>query len=135
MDLTGTGNGQHNLVIGNSGNNHLNGAWGNDTLIGGAGDDTLVGGPGYDQFVVADGSDRDEILNFKMGIDKIKIAGLDFDGPDAATKKAAFLSEHGSLQNKDLFIDLGDGDSVYLPDIVPEEEADPRVSDFSSVLF
>jgi Ca2+-binding RTX toxin-like protein len=50
--ITGTGNGQANLLTGNEGKNTLAGEGGNDTLDGGAGNDTLKGGQGNDVYVV-----------------------------------------------------------------------------------
>jgi Ca2+-binding RTX toxin-like protein len=47
-DVTGTGNGLDNLLVGNAGANLLSGAAGNDTLNGGDGDDMLVGDAGVD---------------------------------------------------------------------------------------
>jgi Ca2+-binding RTX toxin-like protein len=51
-NINGTGNSEHNLIVGNTGNNSLSGANGNDTLDGGGGQDTLVGGAGDDTFIV-----------------------------------------------------------------------------------
>jgi len=42
VGLTGTGNGQDNVLTGNTGANTLDGGAGNDTLIGGTGNDTYV---------------------------------------------------------------------------------------------
>ena len=70
--LSGTGNGQNNIIYGNSGNNllsggagndSLNGGAGNDTLDGGQGNDTLVGGLGNDTYLLGVGSGRDTIDN------------------------------------------------------------------------
>ncbi|PZW49086.1 Calx-beta domain-containing protein [Humitalea rosea] len=47
-DISATGNGLANLLIGNAGNNLLGGLGGNDTLLGAAGNDTLNGGDGFD---------------------------------------------------------------------------------------
>jgi Ca2+-binding RTX toxin-like protein len=51
-DLSGTGNGLDNMLVGNTGNNVLDSQAGNDTLMGGGGSDTLIGGTGNDLFVV-----------------------------------------------------------------------------------
>ncbi|MBB5696538.1 calcium-binding protein, partial [Muricoccus pecuniae] len=51
-NLSGTGNGQANLITGNAGNNRLEGGLGSDTLLGGLGRDTLVGGLGDDTYFV-----------------------------------------------------------------------------------
>jgi Ca2+-binding RTX toxin-like protein len=54
--LSGTGNGDNNIITGTSGNNTLTGLGGNDTLNGTTGTDTLVGGLGDDTFTT-DGGD------------------------------------------------------------------------------
>jgi Ca2+-binding RTX toxin-like protein len=50
--ITGTGNGQANLLTGNEGKNVLAGEGGNDTLDGGTANDTLKGGAGNDVYLV-----------------------------------------------------------------------------------
>ena len=55
--LSGTGNGQDNVVTGNGGANLLSGVAGNDTLIGGGGNDTLSGGAGKDFLTGGTGND------------------------------------------------------------------------------
>lgn len=55
--LSGTGNGQNNVIIGSSGNDTLAGVLGNDTLDGGEGQDSMLGGSGDDVFLVDDRSD------------------------------------------------------------------------------
>ncbi len=50
--ISGTGNGDANVLIGNSANNVLTGLGGNDTLNGGSGSDSMVGGLGDDTYVV-----------------------------------------------------------------------------------
>jgi Ca2+-binding RTX toxin-like protein len=50
--LSGTGNGDANVLTGNSGANVLTGLGGNDTLSGGTGNDTMIGGLGDDTYVV-----------------------------------------------------------------------------------
>ncbi len=92
-NTTATGNGSDNLLVGNSGSNVVSGLGGNDNLhglggddfiIGGAGRDTFHGGAGADTLVFNDysdsgvtGLDRDVIMNFEVGIDKIDLSGLD----------------------------------------------------------
>lgn len=55
--ISGTGNGDANVINGNSGNNVLTGLGGNDTLNGGSGSDTMIGGQGDDIYVVDRTSD------------------------------------------------------------------------------
>lgn len=91
--ITGTGNTLANVITGNSGNNTLtglagndtlNGAGGTDTIVGGAGKDTLTGGAGVDTFDFnalsesgVGAANRDLILDFLQGTDKIDLATID----------------------------------------------------------
>jgi Ca2+-binding RTX toxin-like protein len=65
-NLSGTGNGQDNNLIGNVANNILQGLDGNDTLSGGDGNDRLFGGDGNDTLGGSVGSD---LLNGGAGND------------------------------------------------------------------
>jgi Ca2+-binding RTX toxin-like protein len=64
--ITGTGNGEANVITGNSGVNTLAGLDGNDTLAGGLGNDTLQGGSGSDRLTGGNGNDT---LNGGAGAD------------------------------------------------------------------
>jgi RHS repeat-associated protein len=93
-NITGTGNGLDNLIVGNSGNNLLKGLGGNDTLDGGAGNDTLIGGAGNDLLTGGEGADNflfgsgavfntsafgvDTITDFTQGSDKIALSKTSF---------------------------------------------------------
>ncbi|MBF2029520.1 MAG: alkaline phosphatase [Oscillatoriales cyanobacterium C42_A2020_001] len=66
------------LLVGLAGEDSLVGGLGNDTLIGGPGYNVLTGGDGTDQFVIS-ADNRDWIVDFKIGEDKIRLAGLTFD--------------------------------------------------------
>src|SRR5215813_11157019 len=57
-NLTGTGNGLPNHLVGNAGDNLLDGGSANDRIEGGAGNDTIIGGAGCDILVGGDGNDR-----------------------------------------------------------------------------
>jgi Ca2+-binding RTX toxin-like protein len=70
-NISGTGNGNANIITGNSGNNLLNGSTGNDSLIGGSGNDTLVGGSGNDTLTGSNGADRFTFNSPTEGIDRI----------------------------------------------------------------
>ncbi|MBR4152366.1 MAG: hypothetical protein IKT98_05350 [Selenomonadaceae bacterium] len=57
---------QHNLSItGNGKANVILGGYGDDTIYGGKGNDTLQGGSGFDVFVYANGDEKDLILDYK----------------------------------------------------------------------
>ncbi|OYU33411.1 hypothetical protein [Novosphingobium sp. PASSN1] len=55
--ISGTGNGDANVLTGNSGANTLTGLGGNDTLNGGTGADAMIGGLGDDSYVVDNAGD------------------------------------------------------------------------------
>lgn len=98
---TGTGNDQvwggdgRDTVLGGRGNDYLRGEKGNDAIQGGEGNDTLVGGLGSDTLNGDVGQDvfiyyspaesprllaeRDRIVNFQSGVDKINIFSMDAD--------------------------------------------------------
>jgi Ca2+-binding RTX toxin-like protein len=90
--INGTGNADHNVILGNTakntldggqGDDRLDGGAGNDILLGGDGDDQLIGGNGVDVLTGGDGADHflfdkllgrtniDTITDFESGIDKI----------------------------------------------------------------
>lgn len=91
--ISGTGNGMANTIVGNgaantlsglAGNDGLRGGGGNDVIVGGAGADTLTGNAGNDRFdfnkVAESGlsnSNRDVILDFTRGQDKIDLSTID----------------------------------------------------------
>jgi Ca2+-binding RTX toxin-like protein len=75
-DLSITGNGKANLILGGEEN---------DTIIGGKSNDTLQGGTGADVFVYANGDGNDIILDYAEE-DKIKIKS----GTIKSVKKSGF---------------------------------------------
>ena len=60
----------------------LDGGTGDDTLNGGAGNDTLIGGDGADVFVFNDFTlgERDVIVDFTGGMDRMRVAGIEGQG-------------------------------------------------------
>jgi Ca2+-binding RTX toxin-like protein len=56
--ISGTGNGNNNVITGNGANNTLSGLAGNDQLNGGLGQDQLFGGNGNDQLNGGSGHDK-----------------------------------------------------------------------------
>ncbi|WP_198389295.1 CAP domain-containing protein [Roseovarius faecimaris] len=86
-DQIGAGN-HDDTLLGGDGNDFLGGGYGRDvldgeagqdTLNGGYGSDTLTGGVGQDEFVfnTLSGNGNDVITDFQVGIDHIKLVGLD----------------------------------------------------------
>lgn len=87
--ISGTGNAAANRMDGNSGGNTLDGLAGNDRLNGQAGSDRLIGGTGRDRltggadadtfvFAEAGSANRDTILDYQAGIDRIELSGTAF---------------------------------------------------------
>lgn len=68
----------NDLLVGLAGEDALVGGLGNDTLIGGAGYNVLTGGAGNDEFVIS-AENRDWIVDFTVGEDKIRLSGLSFN--------------------------------------------------------
>ncbi len=131
-DLRATGNGRANLIKGNDGDNRIDGAWGRDTLDGGAGNDTLVGGHHGDVFHFGDESGHDVIRDFEMDLDRLDILEAQMHTRGDAV---GFLEKHGEIQNgEDLFLDLGDGRSIKLLNVVDDDLA-PSPEDFADIFF
>ncbi len=114
-NINGTGNSNNNVITGNSGNNILIGLAGNDTLLGNDGNDTLNGGTGIDNInggagkdtmSGADGNDiyryfstsesavgtqKDVILDFTRGFDKLDLSFIDADLNIAGNQAFTFI--------------------------------------------
>ena len=93
---------------GGKGYDELFGGLGNDILSGSLGNDTLHGGGGRDVFVFKAGADygTDRVLDFKDGIDEIKIVGASF---------ADLVIRSTSAGN--IRITIADGNTVVLENI------------------
>ncbi|MFQ8430657.1 calcium-binding protein [Amaricoccus sp. W119] len=90
-DLIIARGGFDNILAGNQGDDTLRGSGYSDRLIGGQGADVLSGGEGEDEFVFMSprgaASERDRILYFARGEDRIDISAIDanaFRGGDQA---------------------------------------------------
>lgn len=129
--INGIGNGQGNRITGNNAGNALNGKAGNDVLVGkggndalsgGAGSDILAGGAGLDRlyggadgvrdvFVfrsIAEagrGAARDQIFNFRHGIDDIDLRAIDANA--AAGGNQAFRLAGKAAPNAVWTVDTG----------------------------
>jgi Ca2+-binding RTX toxin-like protein len=104
--VSGTGNGQNNVITGNALGNLLNGGAGNDRLVGGDGVDYFSGGAGNDVFAaeIAGGKvnskngmiSLDVIMDFTAG-DRIDLRGIDANANAAGNQTFSFI---GSAANK-----------------------------------
>jgi serralysin len=83
-NLSGTGNGLTNLMIGNTGLNTLKGMDGNDRLDGRAGKDVLTGGAGSDSFQFTSLAEAGDVItdfaNLSGNNDFIRISAAGFGG-------------------------------------------------------
>ncbi|MDJ0553479.1 MAG: FG-GAP-like repeat-containing protein [Microcoleaceae cyanobacterium MO_207.B10] len=70
-----TGGKGNDTITGGDGDDRISGGFGNDLLDGGLGSDTLSGSFGDDTFILASGEGTDTIKKFKLGEDKIGLAG------------------------------------------------------------
>lgn len=64
-------------MFGQGGKDDIDGGAGRDKINGGKGDDVLTGGAKKDTFLFRRGDGDDTITDFKVGVDLIKIAGVD----------------------------------------------------------
>jgi Ca2+-binding RTX toxin-like protein len=78
-NLTGTGNGNADLLIGNSGSDTLTALSGNDTLTAGGGLATLIGGNGNDTFVINSASDV--VQDSQTGYNNILASSVSYSLP------------------------------------------------------
>ncbi len=108
QDLTGTGNGLANLIVGGEGNDVLNGKAGNDWLTGSRGADT---------FVFEKGTDHDVITDFVIDGFTHDVVDLTSFGYSDFSQVQALLSQSGS----DTLLSLPDGSHVtYLNHFVSQ---------------
>jgi Ca2+-binding RTX toxin-like protein len=83
--ISGTGNAQHNEIIGNKGANTIDGGAGGDWLLGGGGADTLIGGDGDDWMRGDGGNDTidtsagNDVVSYTSKLDGFDVI-LGFDG-------------------------------------------------------
>ena len=92
---------------GGGGDDLLQGNQGVDVLEGDAGNDTLRGGTLADTFVFGRNDDQDEIEDFRLGEDILRLEEALRDGAESATE---LLADHARLTNEGLVINFGHGD-------------------------
>lgn len=97
---TVTGNGGNDFIIGFQGDDVLDGGDGDDWIWSGMGADTMIGGAGADQFEfrrtkesgTAEG-DRDIIVDFEVGIDKVRLVFMDGDENTGGNQEMTYIGE------------------------------------------
>ncbi len=67
------------VITGSDGANLMQGGAGNDTLKAAQGADTLYGGAGYDVFIFESGDGHASIEDFEVGVDVLRIDGVDLN--------------------------------------------------------
>jgi len=95
-NISGIGNTSANIITGNDGNNQIQADAGNDTITGGLGSDTMMGNAGNDIFTYLSSADstvanRDVIMDFVRGSDRINLSGIDANSI-GGTANDAFLT-------------------------------------------
>lgn len=110
-DAINGGDGADDLFSG-GGNDTVSGGAGDDTLWGGGGNDVFTGGAGTDTFVFASGHGDDEVTDFDVNEDILRLTGTATDFTSLADVQAAATDTAGGV-----LIDLGGGDSVLLEDL------------------
>ncbi|MGC9369252.1 MAG: M10 family metallopeptidase, partial [Paracoccaceae bacterium] len=96
---------------GGGGDDRMLGRLGDDLLAGGAGNDTLNGGDGADTFVFTDGDGADEVIDFAVGIDTLRLDTGLWGAPLAAVQVVA---QFASVQGGNVVFDFGSGDTLTL---------------------
>lgn len=99
----------NDTLNGDAGNDQIFGDNGSDIINGGSGTDRLSGGRGTDIFVFEAGNERDLIIDFKNGTDKIDISDLGFDGMSDLRDNAEIFRKGGFT-----IVDFGDGDRIEI---------------------
>jgi serralysin len=96
-------------ITGNAVANKLNGGEGADTLSGREGNDLLTGGTEADTFVFQAGWNKDKILDFENGIDKIDLKAFGFASFDDVEARAT-----ESASGTDVVLHFGHGDTLTI---------------------
>jgi serralysin len=102
------------VIGGNKVANSLIGGEGEDTLSGLQGNDLLTGGIDADTFVYRAKFDRDTIVDFEDGLDKINLGAFDFSKFGTVFKPAKEVGD-------DLVISFGNGDRLIIEDFSKAE--------------
>ncbi len=110
-NLRVTGNGRY--AFGNDLDNIITGGSGSQTIDGGAGNDVLIGGGGADTFIFTKGNGTDLITDFGSD-DTIRLNDYGITSFDQ-------LMSNATQQGNDLWLNLGNGESVVLANTTADE--------------
>jgi len=114
--INGTGNDLANVIIGNTAANQLDGGLGDDTLDGGLGNNILTSGAGYDSFRFTTIGHVDEITDYNVANDTIKLENAVFTALTTTGTLAASQFQIGpsALDDNDFIIyDSATGKLLY----------------------
>lgn len=82
----------------------------------------MTGGSHTDKFVFDADSGNDIITDFTLGEDKIDLLDINFGDGDEDQSTAEFLTENAQIEDKSLYLTLGDGRQIVLLDVVHDDE-------------
>lgn len=105
--------GDNRYAFGNSADNIITGSSSRQTIDGGAGNDVLIGGGGADTFIISKGNGTDLIVDFSND-DTIRLDGYGVTSFDQ-------LISQSSQQGNDLWLNLGNGESVVLANTTADD--------------
>jgi len=105
--------GDNRYAFGNSADNIIRGGSTRQTIDGGAGNDVLIGGGGADTFIISKGNGTDLITDFSDD-DTIRLDGYGVTSFDQ-------LISQSSQQGTDLWLNLGNGESVVLANTTADD--------------
>jgi uncharacterized surface protein with fasciclin (FAS1) repeats len=121
-----TGGQNNDTLLGNAQDDVIFGGAGRDVITGGAGDDEMTGGGGADVFVFAAGEERDVIIDFLEGTDKIDLtsfAGLEFDdvtiADGAGDRVLVSFGANVIVLRGENTTDLAESDFIFAPPVLP----------------
>ena len=105
-------------LIGLDGNDTLHGGAGSDVLVDGAGEDTLWGGDGADTFILTRDGDRDRIMDFEIGVDRLDLTSLSalFDPNNIGVSLTSYGAEL-FVGGEVIELHVADGGALQLSDL------------------
>lgn len=104
------GGSANDTLRGSDGVNLLSGATGHDILWSYAGNDRLIGGTGADTFEYRTGYDADVIVDFVVGLDRLRFSHFDDMGVAGVLSRARQIGAN-------VIFDFGNGDTLTLLDV------------------